>query len=92
MWLEEQGGTDKIFYTTGRLTAEMVMKVALMNIPVLISRSGVTLMGLELARQTGMVLIARAQNKHFLVYHGTSHVELDEQLPPKKAVAHKIST
>ena len=83
MWLEEQDGADKLFYTTGRLTAEMVIKVALMNIPVLISRSGVTQMGLDIAKQTGIVLIARAQGRHFLVYHGTEHVRLDVPLPPK---------
>ena len=63
-------GEDKIFYTTGRLTSEIVMKAAFMGIPVLLSRSGVTEMGLELARTIGMTIIARAKGRHFLVYHG----------------------
>ena len=53
MWLDDVGGGDKIFYTTGRLTSEIVMKVTQMGIPVLLSRSGVTHMGLELAEITG---------------------------------------
>jgi FdhD protein len=71
MWLEQQAGGDKIFYTTGRLTSEMVIKVAKMGIPVLLSRSGVTQMGLDLAMQLGITLIARAKGRHFLVYHGS---------------------
>jgi FdhD protein len=77
MWLEGISGHDKIFYTTGRLTSEMVIKVAQMGIPVLLSRSGVTQMGLDIARSTGVVLIARAKGRHFLVYHGAEHLELD---------------
>ncbi len=77
MWLEAISGHDKIFYTTGRLTSEMVIKVAQMGIPVLLSRSGVTQMGLDIARSTGVVLIARAKGRHFLVYHGAEHLELD---------------
>ncbi len=82
MWLEHQQGGDKIFYTTGRLTSEMVMKSANMGIPVLLSRSGVTNMGLELARDLGIVMIARAKGKAFLVYNGEEQIEFDE--PPKK--------
>ncbi len=70
MWLEHMTGADKIFYTTGRLTSEIVMKVAQMGIPILLSRSGVTNMGLELAGELGVTMIARAKGKHFLVYHG----------------------
>ena len=70
MLLDGMSGEDKVFYTTGRLTSEMVLKVAQMGIPILISRSGVTQMGLELARKTGVTLISRAGGKHFLVYHG----------------------
>ncbi|HPQ97247.1 MAG TPA: formate dehydrogenase accessory sulfurtransferase FdhD [Thiolinea sp.] len=77
MWLEGVDGADKIFYTTGRLTSEMVIKVAQMGIPILLSRSGVTQMGLELAQKLGVVLIARAKGKHFLVYHGREQVEFD---------------
>ncbi|WP_282110132.1 formate dehydrogenase accessory sulfurtransferase FdhD [Shewanella algicola] len=77
MWLEQQTGSDKIFYTTGRLTSEMVIKVAKMGIPVLLSRSGVTQMGLDLAMQLGITLIARAKGRHFLIYHGNETVEFD---------------
>lgn len=70
MWLQHLSGADKIFYTTGRLTSEIVMKTAHMGIPVLLSRSGITHMGLELARELGVVMIARAKGQHFLVYNG----------------------
>ena len=82
MWLEHQQGGDKIFYTTGRLTSEMVMKSANMGIPVLLSRSGVTNMGLELACDLGIVMIARAKGKAFLVYNGSDQIEFDA-LPKK---------
>ena len=82
MWLENVQGSDKIFYTTGRLTSEMVMKSAHMGIPVLLSRSGVTHMGLELARDLGIVMIARAKGRAFLVYHGAKQIEFDA--PPKR--------
>jgi len=85
MWLNDIDGADKIFYTTGRLTSEIVMKTAFMGIPVLLSRSGVTQMGLELAREIGMTMIARAKGKHFLVYNGAEHVELDDKPPVRKA-------
>jgi len=77
MWLGGISGDDKIFYTTGRLTSEIVMKTAFMGIPVLLSRSGVTRMGLELAQELGMTMIARAKGRHFLVYHGDEHIEFD---------------
>lgn len=77
MWLEDLGGGDKIFYTTGRLTSEMVIKTAQMGIPVLLSRSGVTQMGLDLARKLGVIMIARAKGAHFLVYHGASDIVFD---------------
>lgn len=77
MWLDRLDGGDKIFYTTGRLTSEIVMKVAHMGIPVLLSRSGVTFMGLDLARDLGVTMIARAKGRHFLVYNGAESVVLD---------------
>ena len=77
MWLDGVAGDDKVFYTTGRLTSEIVMKTAHMGIPVLLSRSGITHMGLELAQDLGMVMIARAKGRHFLVYHGREFIELD---------------
>jgi len=70
MWLEGLDGHDKVFYTTGRLTSEMVIKVAQMEIPLLLSRSGVTEMGLRIAQQIGIGMVARAKGKHFLVYSG----------------------
>ncbi|MFK7890654.1 MAG: formate dehydrogenase accessory sulfurtransferase FdhD [Granulosicoccus sp.] len=78
MWLNGLDGEDKIFYTTGRLTSEIVMKTAFMGIPTLLSRSGVTQMGLELAQEVGMTMIARAKGKHFLVYHGAENVQFDD--------------
>ena len=83
MWLNDLQGHDKLFYTTGRLTSEMVIKVALMEIPVLLSRSGITAMGLEIAQQVGVTLIARAKGRHFLVYHGGELIEFDEIPPPR---------
>ena len=77
MWLNRMHGRDRIFYTTGRLTSEMVIKVALMGIPVLLSRSGATRMGLDIARKMGVTLIARAKGRHFLVYHGHNSLQFD---------------
>ncbi len=77
MWLEDITGGNKIFYTTGRLTSEMIIKVAQMGIPVLLSRSGLTHMGLELAQQTGVILIARAKGRHFMVYNGADQINFD---------------
>ena len=82
MWLNNIEGADKIFYTTGRLTSEIVMKVTLMGIPILLSRSGVTHMGLELARDLGVTMIARAKGKSFLVYNGQQNIVYDQ--PPNK--------
>jgi FdhD protein len=79
MWLEGISGEDKVFYTTGRLTSEIVMKAAHMGIAVLLSRSGVTHMGLELAQELGVTMIARARGKHFLVYHGADNIVFDAQ-------------
>ena len=86
MWLDDIHGDNKIFYTTGRLTSEIVMKTAHMGIAVLLSRSGVTHMGLELAQELGVTMIARAKGRHFLVYHGADNVIFDappEKRPPK---------
>ena len=77
MWLNDVEGHDKWFYTTGRLTSEMVIKVAQMRVPILLSRSGVTFRGLELAQKIGVVLIARAKGRHFLIYHGADQVRFD---------------
>lgn len=87
MWLNDIKGDNKIFYTTGRLTSEIVMKAAHMGIAVLLSRSGVTHMGLELAQELGVTMIARAKGRHFLVYHGADNIVFDAQpdKPPKHA-------
>ena len=65
MWLAGMDGYDKIFYTTGRLTSEIVMKAALMGIPALVSRNGSTHMGYQLACDLGVMLIARAKSRQF---------------------------
>jgi len=77
MWLNDLQGENKLFYTTGRLTSEMVIKVTLMGIPVLLSRSGITRMGLDIAQKVGVTLIARAKGRHFLVYHGREFIDFD---------------
>ena len=70
MWLDDIDGSDKIFYTTGRLTSEMVIKAAQMRIPFLVSRSGLTQMGYEIARKVGITMLGRAVNKHYLLFTG----------------------
>ncbi len=70
MWLDGVDGSDKIFYTTGRLTSEMVIKAAQMRIPFLVSRSGLTQMGFEIAQKVGITMIGRAINKHYLLFTG----------------------
>ena len=82
MWLNGIDGADKIFYTTGRLTSEMVIKVAQMGIPVLLSRSGVTQKGLEFAQKIGVTMIARAKGSHFLVYNGAERIVFDAKPTP----------
>jgi len=67
-------GRDKIFYTTGRLTSEMVIKAAQMQIPVLVSRSGLTKMGHEVATQVGITMIGRAVGKHYLLFTGAQRL------------------
>jgi len=70
MWLDGVEGSDKIFYTTGRLTSEMVIKAAQMQIPFLVSRSGLTKMGHDIAGRIGITMIGRAVNKHYLLFTG----------------------
>lgn len=72
MWLDDVDGSDKLFYTTGRLTSEMVIKTAQMGIPLLVSRSGLTQMGHEIAAQVGMTMIGRAVNQRYLLFTGKS--------------------
>jgi FdhD protein len=70
MWLEGIDGSDKVFYTTGRLTSEMVIKCAQMGIPFLVSRSGLTHMGHRIAAQVGLTMLGRASGRHYLVFTG----------------------
>jgi FdhD protein len=78
MWLEGIDGADKIFYTTGRLTSEMVIKAAQMRIPVLVSRSGLTKMGHEVAQKVGITMIGRAVGKHYLLFTGAHRLVKQE--------------
>jgi len=70
MWLQGLDGGDKIFYTTGRLTSEMVIKCAQMGIPFLVSRSGLTHMGHQIAHKVGLTMLGRASGRHYLVFSG----------------------
>jgi FdhD protein len=80
MFQHRVSGADKIFYTTGRLTSEMVIKTVRMGIPILVSRSGFTAWGVELARQTGLTLIGRARGKRFVALSGEERILFDQDL------------
>ena len=71
---------DKIFYTTGRLTSEMVIKTVRMGIPILVSRSGFTAWGVELARQVGLTLVGRTRGKRFIALSGEERIVYDQNL------------
>ncbi len=90
-WMGLHGvpGADKAFYTTGRLTSEMVMKAAQMGVPIIVSRNGVTAMGHELASKLGMTLFGRASNKHFLCYTGLER--FDSEPEPQRAPVRVVS-
>ena len=79
MWLADKPGKDLIFFTTGRLTSEMVIKGAQMGIPFLMTRSGMTLMGLELARKTNLTLLSRCSGKHFEIFNAPERVIFTSQ-------------
>jgi FdhD protein len=81
MWLANKPGRDLIFFTTGRLTSEMVIKGAQMGIPFLLTRSGVTLMGLELARKTNLSILSRCSGKHFEIYNAPERVVFSSKTP-----------
>ena len=68
MWMHDVSGEDKVFYTTGRLTSEMVIKSAQMGVPVIVSRSGITQMGRDLAERLGLCAIGRATHKRFMCF------------------------
>jgi FdhD protein len=84
-------GGDKIFYTTGRLTSEMVIKTVRMGIPILISRSGFTAWGVELARNAGLTLIGRARGKRFVALSCPERIVFDQTLEfvPDESVRHR---
>ena len=95
-WMLMHGvtGADKVFFTTGRLTSEMVIKAAQMGVPIVVSRNGVTAMGHDLATQLGMTLFGRASNRHFLCYTGFDRFDAEPELqttqlyPPEAPAAH----
>ncbi len=80
MWMNDMDGSDKVFYTTGRLTSEMVIKSAQMGIPVVVSRSGITQMGLDVALRVGLCAIGRATNKRFLCFSAPERLIAQAQL------------
>ncbi len=80
MYREGENGADKIFYTTGRLTSEMVIKTVRMGVPILVSRSGFTAWGVELARRCGLTLIGRARGKRFIALSGEERIVYDQDL------------
>ncbi|MBE0473558.1 formate dehydrogenase accessory sulfurtransferase FdhD [Rhodoferax sp.] len=83
MWMhpqEKMSGADKVFYTTGRLTSEMVIKSAQMGVPIVVSRSGITQMGLDVAQRLGLCAIGRATNKRFLCYSAMERLTLQPEL------------
>jgi FdhD protein len=80
MFKHRVDATDKIFYTTGRLTSEMVIKTVRMGIPILISRSGFTAWGVELARKANLTLIGRARGKRFVALAGEKRIVFDQDL------------
>ncbi len=82
MWMNRINGADKVFYTTGRLTSEMVIKSAQMGVPIVVSRSGITQMGHEVAERLGLCAIGRATNKRFLCYTGSERLQLQPELAP----------
>ena len=86
MWLDGIDGSDKIFYTTGRLTSEMVIKAAQMGVPFLVSRSGLTRMGWEIAQKTGITMIGRAAGgKHYLLFTGRERFVKTDNAPTELA-------
>lgn len=87
MWLQGLGGADKAFYTTGRLTSEMVIKSAQMGVPIVVSRSGITQMGHALATKLGLALFGRAMNRHFLCYSGFERFDAEPALAAARPAA-----
>jgi FdhD protein len=80
-------GGERVFYTTGRLTSEMVIKSAQMGVPIVVSRSGITQMGHEVAMRVGLCAIGRAVNRHFVCYAGVERLLLQPELAIKNVAA-----
>ena len=80
MFLNGISGHDKVFYTTGRLTSEMVIKTVIMNIPILVSRSGFTEAGVRLAREAGLTLIGRAKGSRFVALSAPERISFDSDV------------
>ena len=78
-------GADKVFYTTGRLTSEMVIKSAQMGVPIVVSRSGITQMGQQVAERLGLCTIGRAMNRRFLCFSGAHRLLLEPGLAGERA-------
>ena len=93
MWMNDDSslgaGGDKVFYTTGRLTSEMVTKAAQLGVPIVISRNGVTQMGYELACKLGMALFGRASHRHFICYCGFERFDAEPE--PARPPVHVVS-
>jgi FdhD protein len=81
MWLQDIDGSDKVFYTTGRLTSEMVIKCAQMSIPFLVSRSGLTQMGYAIAQKVGLTMLGRASGRHYLAFTGRERLRRETPQP-----------
>ncbi len=79
MWMRGMTGANKVFYTTGRLTSEMIIKAAQMGIPIVVSRSGITEMGLAVAQRVGLCSIGRATHKRFLCYSAFERLQMQPQ-------------
>ena len=85
MWLDDIDGSDKVFYTTGRLTSEMVIKCAQMRIPFLVSRSGLTHMGHQIAKKVNMTMLGRASGRHYLAFTGKERLVRSSPQPTELA-------
>ena len=94
-WMALEQSNDarhKVFYTTGRLTSEMVIKSAQMEVAVVVSRSGITQMGLDVAQRVGLCAIGRATNKHFLCYTHPERLVLDAVPPPAPVARERVTS
>ncbi len=87
MYQNNMSGNDKIFYTTGRLTSEMVIKCVQMGIPIVVSRSGFTAWGVELAQQVDLTLIGRARGQRFIALAGQHRIVHDLDTPDKDCLS-----